>query len=426
MKKRNYLFSYLFSCLLILSFSINAQSRDNSGNNPLDSLVNVVVPNDYATIPGTSTFLGPLANATRRYQLIIHESQLTGLLGADLTSINFRIPTSATEPWPTTAVSFPSYVIYLSLAVAPQNASLTFANNIAGPQTMVRSGVLDINAGSYPSGSSPNLWGTNIEFQTPYAYTGGHLLIDIMHTGFSGTSRSVDAIGTAITGYGTLFSARWASSLTAETGSQGNFAAVKINGINIIPVELTSFTAQATENGIEIKWTTATETNNRGFEILRSFGNNDDWQLISFIEGHGTTTQQQSYIYVDNPSVEGKYFYRLKQMDYDGAINYSNEIEVNYFIPTEFALHQNYPNPFNPSTTIKYSLLEQSRVVINVYNTLGEMVAELVNTVQNTGKYAINFNGKNLTSGVYFYSINAEPVNGGKSFNQVKKMIIIK
>ncbi|MDP2304185.1 MAG: T9SS type A sorting domain-containing protein [Ignavibacteria bacterium] len=95
-------------------------------------------------------------------------------------------------------------------------------------------------------------------------------------------------------------------------------------------------------------------------------------------------------------------------------------------LPTNFTLNNNYPNPFNPSTIIKYSIVEQSRVKINVYNLLGEMVLELVNTEQTAGYYEINFNANNLPSGVYFYSIFAEPVKGGNVFRDVKKMLLIK
>lgn len=77
-------------------------------------------------------------------------------------------------------------------------------------------------------------------------------------------------------------------------------------------------------------------------------------------------------------------------------------------IPTNFTLDQNYPNPFNPSTNISFGLPERSNVVLKVFNTLGEQVAELVNESLEAGTYYYNFNAANLTSGVYVYSLQTD------------------
>ena len=89
-------------------------------------------------------------------------------------------------------------------------------------------------------------------------------------------------------------------------------------------------------------------------------------------------------------------------------------------IPKENKLYDNYPNPFNPSTQIKYSVKEQGLVNLKVYDSLGEVVAELVNQTQPAGTYTVNFNAGRLASGIYFYSISA------KDFHKVKKMILLK
>ncbi|MCK9210703.1 MAG: hypothetical protein M0P61_07720, partial [Ignavibacteriaceae bacterium] len=90
---------------------------------------------------------------------------------------------------------------------------------------------------------------------------------------------------------------------------------IKLN--NVVPVELTSFSANATQSGVELKWSTATETNNKGFEVQRS-SDNKTFNLISFVDGKGTTTLIQHYNYVDASAISGKYFYRLRQVDFDG------------------------------------------------------------------------------------------------------------
>jgi len=100
--------------------------------------------------------------------------------------------------------------------------------------------------------------------------------------------------------------------------------------------------------------------------------------------------------------------------------------EGNSEIPMNFELSQNYPNPFNPATVIKYALPSQSNVKINVYNTLGQLVTKLVDSQVTSGYHQVQFNASNLSSGVYFYSINAEAIDGSKSFQVVKKMMLLK
>ncbi len=192
------------------------------------------IPNAFENAIGGSTFLGPLANSQRTYQLLINANQMTHHLGNDLTGMTFRLPTSATAGWPTADVTFTNYDIRLSESVAPANRSLTFADNVVGTQTLVRSGGLTITPDSFTSGNVPNLFGVMIDFQSGYTYTGGHLLIEIRHTGFTGTSRSVDAI--AATGgpagvYHEQVSAAWTGNYTGTSGSQGNFSVIQLESV---------------------------------------------------------------------------------------------------------------------------------------------------------------------------------------------------
>ncbi|MBV6479659.1 MAG: hypothetical protein HGGPFJEG_02446 [Ignavibacteria bacterium] len=199
-----------------------------------------VVPNAYEFIPGTGSFLGPLTNTARTYQFLIQASQLTDVAGKYLSGIKMRIPTSATANWPLVDVTYTNYDIYLSGSVEPSARSLTFANNIVGPQTQVRSGSLFIPANSYTFGSSPNAFGPSITFNTPWYYAGGNLLIELRHTGFSGSGRSTDALTTTTGGYGTLMSACYTSSYTGTTGSQGNFTVVEVEALPNRELELTA------------------------------------------------------------------------------------------------------------------------------------------------------------------------------------------
>jgi hypothetical protein len=112
--------------------------------------------------------------------------------------------------------------------------------------------------------------------------------------------------------------------------------------------------------------------------------------------------------------------YRLKQIDYDGSYEYSDEVLVDNSAPSDFTLLQNYPNPFNPSTTITFSLPLESQVALVIYNALGESVIELVNEVKEAGSHSVEFNAVGLPSGIYFYKLQAA------EFAQVRKMMLLK
>jgi hypothetical protein len=190
----------------------------------------------------------------------------------------------------------------------------------------------------------------------------------------------------------------------------------------VVPVELSSFTANVTGSAVTLNWTTSTETNNQGFEIQRKTGN--EFLAVGFVNGKGTTTEIQNYTFTDRNLNAGSYSYRLKQVDLDGSFEYSNIVEVDV-APSDFSLAQNYPNPFNPSTIITFNLVVDSKVTLTVFNTLGEEVTKLVNGNLNAGFQQIDFNASGLNSGVYFYQIQVNGIDG-TSFNSVKKMILSK
>jgi len=132
--------------------------------------------------------------------------------------------------------------------------------------------------------------------------------------------------------------------------------------IGDLPVELSSFTAKVLRNGgVQLDWTTETEVDNYGFDVERTQLNEKDtlWEKLDFIEGHGNSNSPKEYSYTDNYTQYGSYAYRLKQIDTDGSIEYSDVIEIEAGnIPGGFVLEQNYPNPFNPATSIKFALAE--------------------------------------------------------------------
>ncbi len=237
---------YVFSVLIIFAL-LFAASEFNAGNSAGTNAAYAafyVVPPNYSGVQGTGSFLGPLSNAQRTYQMLIRDSILTGLVGQQITALTFRLLASASSNWPASDVTFTNYDIYLSQSVAPENRSFTFAQNVVGEQKRVRSGSLTITAGSFPFGGSPTTFGTDITFDSAYVYNGGHLLIEIRHTGFTGTSASTDAVLTSTAGYGFLFSACWAGSYTAtSTTTQGNFVVTRLNASPLTAIGNESETA---------------------------------------------------------------------------------------------------------------------------------------------------------------------------------------
>ncbi|NWG28696.1 MAG: T9SS type A sorting domain-containing protein [Ignavibacteriaceae bacterium] len=205
---------------------------------------------------------------------------------------------------------------------------------------------------------------------------------------------------------------------------------------NFIPVELISFTAVPIENTVQLNWQTATETNNKGFEIERlqdcKIKKLQDWETVGYIPGNGTTTELQYYSFSDKNIRPGFYQYRLKQIDFDGSFNYSDVVEVEVEALMEFSLEQNFPNPFNPSTKIKYVISNvETRhasslqmVTLKVYDILGNEIATLVNEEKPVGSYEVEFNTSsgigNLVSGIYFYQL----ISGNNV--QTRKMILLK
>ena len=176
----------------------------------------------------------------------------------------------------------------------------------------------------------------------------------------------------------------------------------------------------------------AAEINNSGFEVqrreTRAGSQESFWKEVGYVVGSGTTTELRSYSFNDSNVPFGIYSYRLKQIDYDGSFEYSNIIEVEISLPAEFSLSQNYPNPFNPTTTIKYTIpgnvilsgAKNLFVSLKVYDALANEIATLVNEEKSSGNFEIEFDGNNLSSGVYFYRMRAG------NFTVTKKFMLLK
>jgi hypothetical protein len=198
-----------------------------------------------------------------------------------------------------------------------------------------------------------------------------------------------------------------------------------------LPVQLSNFVASAAAAGrADLSWTTVSEQNNYGFEVQKSSNRSSGFQTISgsFIPGNGTTNVRHDYSYVDKTYLPGSTYYRLKQIDKDATVHYTESIQpsgVNGVnekkpLPTEFALSQNYPNPFNPSTVIEFALPRDSRVKLEVFNILGQQVMTLVDEMRPAGYHSVLVDGKALSSGMYLYRLST----GTQAF--MRKFLLLK
>jgi len=176
-----------------------------------------------------------------------------------------------------------------------------------------------------------------------------------------------------------------------------------------VPVELGSFTATVNINEVILRWSTATEVDNYGFEVERwSNVKSENWEKIGFVQGHGNSNSPKQYEFVDIPKGGTAFQYRLKQIDSNGKYTYGNVVSVEIGIPSQYALRQNYPNPFNPTTIISYSISKDVLVELKVFDVLGREVASLVNKNQKAGSYEVIYDGRLQASGIYICKMSSD------------------
>ena len=239
----------------------------------------------------------------------------------------------------------------------------------------------------YASGTDIGVWETTDGGDNWFSFNGGTML----------NTYPIRALVFNSTGNHTLFAGY--ASTTAGVGGVFEYS------FSFVPVELISFSAEVFNSKVTLSWVSATEINNYGFEIERRNVESLVWTDIGFQNGNGSSAETHYYSYIDNNVPVGKYFYRLKQLDFNGNFKYSKEIEVTILPANNFVLNQNYPNPFNPVTRISYSIPENAFTTLKVYAILGNEIRTLVNRELQAGSYEVEFDGSDLPSGVYIYKL---------------------
>lgn len=194
---------------------------------------------------------------------------------------------------------------------------------------------------------------------------------------------------------------------------------VTLDNNTALPVELVSFSATANRLNCELRWTTATELNNYGFELERrsaqpsSTQDTDPhflkWVCIGFVQGHGTSSSPRDYGYTDRGLHSGKYEYRIKQIDRDGTFDYCSTVEVDIgLMPKALMLSVSYPNPFPRNTTIEFTIARDDAAVVKVYNIHAQEVATLFDGIANAGRlYQCRFDASHVPYGMYFVRLRA-------------------
>ncbi len=269
-------------------------------------------------------------------------------------------------------------------------------SSVIGPNTFDDTFVIEFTGNAFAAG------------MTVFSNVTGPISVEVFNTG--GVQIGSTSIAN-VSNVGTFFGFESAVAVGSFTLSGGAGVGELIDDFSFsespIPVELTSFTATANGQAILLAWETASETNNAGFEVQMRQG--ETWLPLGFVEGHGTTTEAQAYSYTAEGLGVGAHTFRLKQIDFDGAFEYSPEVEATVETPGTHLLSNAYPNPFNPQAQFTLAVAQEQHVTASLYNTLGQRVAVLFDgTLEANAARTLLIDGSGLASGRYLVRIQGE------------------
>lgn len=217
----------------------------------------------------------------------------------------------------------------------------------------------------------------------------------------------------------------------------GSTTPINLNDEAPLPVELSAFNVSLTpQNTIRVMWVTQSETNVNGFLVYRGLSSDLQQAIaVSPLISATNTSQQQVYLYTDSELQEnGTYYYWLQVLDLDGTMNFYGPTSIYYsnggnsgtpHIPLLTELKTIYPNPFNPSATIQYSLANEAKVKLTIYNVRGQIMRSFNEGDKASGTYKVIWNGTDnlgraCSTGLYYIRMQA----GSESFMQ--KAVLMK
>ena len=173
-----------------------------------------------------------------------------------------------------------------------------------------------------------------------------------------------------------------------------------------LPITLLNFTVTKQGDNAQLNWSTSSEENNKGFEIQRST-DQSNWTVLNFIAGAGNSQTEKDYQYLDQNLPAGTYYYRLRQVDYDGNSSFSKVVPVTFDGGMALELKQNHPNPFSNYTSISMVIPKAGRVQLMLYDQMGRPIQQLMDEEKMPGTYTVTVNKNGLSSGIYYYKMNA-------------------
>ena len=226
----------------------------------------------------------------------------------------------------------------------------------------------------------------------------------------------------------------YGSNLTYTPSSELGIALAKDDGLytadalfviegfsSALPVELTRFEAQRTEEAVRLEWETATERNNAGFEVQYKSEDDGSWSALSFVKGAGTTTSAESYTYTAKELEYGTYQFRLVQVDQDGSRTAKEPVEIDFTLDSAYEISKVYPNPVRQTATLDLVVKTAQQVTVQVYDVLGRSHGMLLDRQVPAGQTtSVRIDANRFSSGQYFLRVR------GERFTVTRRLTIVK
>jgi len=188
-----------------------------------------------------------------------------------------------------------------------------------------------------------------------------------------------------------------------------------------LPVELAAFGAQVADRRVTLEWTTASEENNAGFEVQQFDAEQDTWQVLSFVEGAGTSLETQAYRYDVGALDPDVHRFRLRQVDVSGRFAYSDAIEAVVGIDGPFRFVSPAPHPIRSAATADLTVREAQPVRVELFDLLGRRVSTVFDARMNANRpETIDIQTDGLASGMYFLRVQ------GETFRHVERISIVR
>lgn len=400
--KRNILFASLAFAILVFTQTFTLQAQPE--NWPLTTWVGYTYTStapiqDPTDIPDNQIEFDLIYDATN--------SPYTIQFAASTNMAFFRLQVRDITKW-----TVGTYLIFIanSSGTIIGKVYLTLTGNAGSIN--VANGTTTIETGQGSHNSNMNGWARfgGVPNST-YEYVDFQIPLSTIYTtlGITQSTQIKFYVGTN-TGGGNInnINTDWMTPSTNGQPTSGDFSTLSWATVNdlrngALPVELTSFTAHVKEGTTQLKWRTETELDNYGFEIQRSM-KKDSWEVVGFVQGHGTSNSPRSYSYEDRlpNTASGQVSYRLRQIDRDGTEEYSPLVMVRLNATVFFGIADAFPNPFNPSTTLSLNLTEDAAVSVRLHDVTGRAVLTVLdNSALSAGSHSVMLNAADLPSGRY-------------------------